>query len=81
MKITIELTEDSSGKFHADCERNKKLLDKLGPVDEGMAACGVLRYLALHVWPEECEDLVQHGFLIVAERVQAANKASLGKLD
>jgi hypothetical protein len=39
-----------------------------------MATCGVLRYLALRVRPEEYEDLVQRGLLIVAERVQAASK-------
>jgi hypothetical protein len=46
-----------------------------------MAAYGVLRYIALHVRPEEFEDLVQHGFLIVGREGSGANKASLGKPD
>jgi hypothetical protein len=75
MKITIELdTKDSSGKFHPDCEHNKKLLDHLGPIQEGAAACGVLRLLALHLPAKEFANLVESGRLIVAFRVQDSTK-------
>jgi hypothetical protein len=86
MKITIELdTKDSSGKFHPNCERNKKLLDQLGPIQEGAAAAGILRLLALHLPAAEFADLVESGRLIVAARVQDAikstNRASLERMD
>jgi hypothetical protein len=71
MKIAIELdTEDSSRKFHPDCERNKKLLDQLGMIQEGAAAAGVLRLLALHLPAAAFADVVESGRLIVAARVQ-----------
>ena len=86
MKITIELdTEDSSGKFHPDHKRNVELLDQLGPMNEGAAACGVLRLLALHLPAEGFADLAESGRLIVTCRVQdsikATNKATLEKMD
>jgi len=86
MKIRIELdTEDTSGKVHPDHKRNVELLDKLGPIDEGTSACGVLRLLALHLPAEEFADLAESGRLIVTCRVQdsikAANKATLEKMD
>jgi hypothetical protein len=88
MKITIKLdTEDGpvGTLHHPDYKRNVELLDQLGPTDEGFSACGVLRYLALHVRPEEFADPVEHGRLIVTAKVQdlakAANAASLGKMD
>jgi hypothetical protein len=88
MKITIKLdTEDGPAGtlHHPEYERNVELLDQLGPTEEGFSACGVLRYLALHVRPEEFADLVEHGRLIVTARVQdsakAANRASLEKMD
>jgi hypothetical protein len=86
MKIKIELdTEESSCKFHPDHKRNVERLDQLGPMNEGAAACGVLRLLALHLPAAQFADLVESGRLIVTCRVQecakVVNRASLERTD